>query len=91
MIIDEIKQLCFPITYIQAFTYIQQIKSSYARNRYLSSSLALKEGRGLTLPSFLVRSRGQTAWLASIRQAAVQQRPALGEGGGLEEKDNYVI
>ena len=30
MIIDKIKQLCFPITYIQVFSYIQQIKSSYA-------------------------------------------------------------
>ena len=30
MVIDEIKQLSFLITYIQAFSYIQQIKSSYA-------------------------------------------------------------
>ena len=51
--IDEIKQIYFPITYIQPFSYIQQIKSYYAPeiDIYLYSSFALKEGRGLTLPS----------------------------------------
>ena len=79
--IDEIKQFCVLITYIQTSDHIQQIKSSYAPERgiyKIDSSVGLKEVDG--------GAPGKVDGVDGLHGHEDQHPGPLGEGDGLEEE-----